>query len=39
MIVIIRLGIIEGDYHWHKHEHEDEFFYVVEGTLFIDFRR
>ncbi len=33
---IIRLGIIEGDYHWHKHEHEDEFFYVVEGTLFID---
>ena len=33
---VVRLGIIEGDYHWHKHEYEDEFFYVIEGTLFID---
>lgn len=33
---VVRLGIIEGSYHWHKHEYEDEFFYVVEGTLFID---
>ncbi len=33
---VIRLGIIEGNYHWHKHEYEDEFFYVIEGTLFID---
>ncbi len=33
---VVRLGIIKGDYHWHKHEHEDEFFYVLEGKLFID---
>ena len=33
---VVRLGIIEGDYHWHKHENEDEFFYVVSGKLMID---
>lgn len=33
---VVRLGIIKGDYHWHKHENDDEFFYVIEGTLFID---
>ncbi|MDE1224924.1 cupin domain-containing protein [Vibrio aestuarianus] len=33
---VIRIGIIEGNYHWHKHENEDEFFYVISGTLFID---
>ena len=33
---VVRLGVIEGEYHWHKHDHDDEFFYVVEGTLLID---
>ena len=33
---VVRLGVVEGEYHWHKHEKEDEFFYVVEGGLFID---
>lgn len=33
---VVRLGVIEGEYHWHKHDEEDEFFYVVEGQLFID---
>jgi len=33
---VIRLGIIRGEFHWHKHDEEDEFFYVVDGTLFID---
>jgi mannose-6-phosphate isomerase-like protein (cupin superfamily) len=33
---IVRLGVIQGEYHWHKHEVEDEFFYVVEGRLLID---
>lgn len=33
---VVRVGIIEGEYHWHKHEKEDEFFYVVEGQLLID---
>ena len=33
---IIRIGIIEGEFHWHKHENEDEFFYVIDGLLLID---
>lgn len=33
---VVRVGIIEGEYHWHKHDEEDEFFYVVEGKLLID---
>jgi mannose-6-phosphate isomerase-like protein (cupin superfamily) len=33
---VVRLGVIEGDYHWHKHDDEDEFFYVVEGKFLID---
>ena len=34
---VVRLGVIEGEYHWHKHDEDDEFFYVVEGQLLIDF--
>jgi len=33
---IVRLGVIQGEYHWHKHDEEDEFFYVVSGRLLID---
>ena len=33
---VVRLGVVEGEYHWHKHDHDDEFFYVVEGKLLID---
>jgi quercetin dioxygenase-like cupin family protein len=33
---VVRVGIIEGEYHWHKHDEDDEFFYVVEGNLLID---
>jgi mannose-6-phosphate isomerase-like protein (cupin superfamily) len=33
---VVRLGIIEGDFHWHKHDRDDEFFYVVDGLLLID---
>jgi mannose-6-phosphate isomerase-like protein (cupin superfamily) len=33
---VVRVGIVEGEYHWHKHDHEDEFFFVLEGTLFVD---
>ena len=34
---VVRLGVVEGQYHWHKHDNDDEFFYVIEGKLFIDF--
>jgi mannose-6-phosphate isomerase-like protein (cupin superfamily) len=33
---VVRLGVIEGDFHWHKHDDEDEFFLVLEGRLVID---
>lgn len=33
---VVRLGVIQGEFHWHKHDAEDEFFYVVEGKLLID---
>lgn len=33
---VVRMAVIEGEYHWHKHDEDDEFFYVVEGKLLID---
>src|SRR5919205_2957782 len=33
---VVRVGVIQGEYHWHKHDDEDEFFYVVDGRLLID---
>ena len=33
---VVRVGVIQGEYHWHKHDQDDEFFYVVNGTLLID---
>ena len=33
---VVRLGVVEGEYHWHKHDDEDEFFYVVEGQFLIE---
>jgi mannose-6-phosphate isomerase-like protein (cupin superfamily) len=33
---VVRLGVVQGEYHWHHHEEEDEFFYVVEGRFIID---
>jgi mannose-6-phosphate isomerase-like protein (cupin superfamily) len=33
---VVRLGVFRGEYHWHKHDEDDEFFYVLEGQLLID---
>lgn len=33
---VVRLGVVEGEFHWHKHDEEAEFFYVVEGKFLID---
>ncbi len=33
---VVRLGIVQGEYHWHKHDKEDEFFFTLEGRLIID---
>src|SRR5436853_5716373 len=34
---VVRLGVVQGEYHWHKHDNDDEFFYVVSGQFIIDF--
>ena len=33
---VVRLGVMEGSYHWHKHDADDEFFYVIAGRFLID---
>ncbi len=33
---VVRLGVLQGEFHWHHHDREDEFFYVVSGRLLID---
>ena len=33
---VVRLGILHGEYHWHKHDKEDEFFFTLQGELIID---
>ena len=33
---VVRLGVMQGEYHWHKHENDDEFFFVLDGKFVID---
>jgi mannose-6-phosphate isomerase-like protein (cupin superfamily) len=33
---VVRLAVIGGEFHWHKHDKEDEFFFVIDGALLID---
>ena len=33
---VVRLGVMQGEYHWHRHDEDDEFFYVVDGRFLID---
>ncbi len=35
---VARVGIVEGEYHWHTHDDDDEFFFVLSGRLFIDLK-
>ena len=34
----VKLVRLKGEFVWHRHEHEDEMFYVIKGTLRINFR-
>ena len=34
--VVVRLGVMEGEYHWHKHDEQDEFFFVLDGLFRIE---
>lgn len=33
---VVRLGVMHGDFHWHRHDDQDEFFYVISGRWVID---
>jgi Cupin domain len=33
---VVRLGVMQGEYHWHKHDDDDEFFFVLDGRFVID---
>ncbi len=33
---VVRVGVFEGEFHWHKHDNEDEFFFVLDGKLLLD---
>jgi len=33
---VVRLGVMQGEYHWHKHDNDDEFFFVLDGRFIID---
>jgi len=35
---VARIGVFKGEFHWHKHDREDELFFVLEGTLILDVR-
>ena len=35
---VVRVGVVQGEFHWHKHDNEDEFFYVIEGRWLIDLK-
>jgi mannose-6-phosphate isomerase-like protein (cupin superfamily) len=36
---VVRMAVVEGEYHWHKHDADDELFYVIEGRFLIDLER
>jgi len=33
---VVRLGVMQGEYHWHKHDNDDEFFFVISGKFIVD---
>ena len=33
---VVRVGVMQGEYHWHKHDEDDEFFFVLDGKFLID---
>jgi dTDP-4-dehydrorhamnose 3,5-epimerase-like enzyme len=33
---VVRLGVMQGEYHWHKHDNDDEFFFCLDGLFLVD---
>ncbi len=36
---VARIGVFHGEFHWHKHDREDELFFVLDGLLLLDFEQ
>jgi mannose-6-phosphate isomerase-like protein (cupin superfamily) len=34
--ILVRLGVMKGEFHWHKHDEQDEFFFVLDGQFSIE---
>jgi len=34
--VLVRLGVMQGEFHWHSHAEQDEFFFVLDGLFRIE---
>lgn len=34
--VLVRLGVMQGEFHWHRHDEQDEFFFVLDGLFRIE---
>jgi mannose-6-phosphate isomerase-like protein (cupin superfamily) len=34
--VLVRLGVMQGEFHWHQHDEQDEFFFVLDGLFRIE---
>ena len=33
---VVRMAVVQGEYHWHEHKDIDEFFFVLDGRFLID---
>ena len=33
---VVRMGVMQGEYHWHKHDEDDEFFFCLQGQFLVD---
>ena len=33
---VVRVGVVQGEFHWHKHDDDDEFFFVVDGRFIVE---
>lgn len=35
---VVRMALVDGEFHWHKHTNEDELFYVFKGKIIIQLK-
>ncbi|MHA2038867.1 MAG: cupin domain-containing protein [Promethearchaeota archaeon] len=35
---VVRMALVDGEFHWHKHTDEDELFYLLKGEIIIQLK-